>query len=68
MPTRYGSVREQFGTYGWTIATITQDRILQALGNVYGHNPSSFRAELYGLQAMLLVLHLLHRMYEPSEN
>mmetsp|Transcript_24570 Transcript_24570/g.37357 ORF Transcript_24570/g.37357 Transcript_24570/m.37357 type:complete len:211 (+) Transcript_24570:1751-2383(+) len=62
-----GSVSKNFGTYGWIIGDVHGRRIVKLSGNVYGWRPSSFRAEVSSLQALLHFLYSLEQYFdEPN--
>mmetsp|Transcript_24584 Transcript_24584/g.37381 ORF Transcript_24584/g.37381 Transcript_24584/m.37381 type:complete len:291 (-) Transcript_24584:9-881(-) len=66
-----GSVSKNFGKYGWIISDSKGNRIIHSSGNVYGWHPSSFRAELAGLQSLLHFIYCLTQYhahpYIPSK-
>lgn len=49
------------GSFGWIISSTAGERLVRAYGPVHAANPTSYRAEAYGL---LLVLRLLVRIQE----
>ena len=62
-----GSVDACNGTYGWLITKENGDRIVQAYGRVFGHDPSSYRTELYGFLAVMKYLHHSKQYLKANE-
>jgi hypothetical protein len=51
-----GSVLGSHGTFGWAISLPNGTRLATCAGHAFGHKPTSFRAEGYGMLSMLRFL------------
>ena len=59
-----GSVKNKRASFGWVISTTDGDRLAECQGPAFGLDPTSYRAEGYGI---LSVLRFLHHTGQPLE-
>ena len=48
------------GSFGWILATNSDERLAEAYGPVRGYRPTSYRAEAYGLLSVLRFIKRIH--------
>jgi hypothetical protein len=58
-----GSVRHNWGAFGWVLALPDGTRLFEGQGPAYGHEISSFRAEAYGMLSALRYIHHIAKHY-----
>jgi hypothetical protein len=58
-----GSVQDHRASFGWIIATPGGNRLAKCSGPAYGYNPSSYRAEGYGILSVIRFIHISRKKW-----